>query len=132
MGLDTVATHSAAALDARVARPPRDGDDWSIELPEGCGCELCDHLRGFLRDPAQTRLEWPLAKDRRRHVHGRIDTAELPVNHQTRRVGRPYTLVLTKTNALFEREAQRRHRDGQNLGWLRVSRPARAAVRRTP
>lgn len=130
VGLDAVATHSAVALDARLARPSRDNDDWSIGLPEGCGCELCDHLRGFLQDPTQTRLEWPLAKDRRAHVHGRIDTAELPLHHQTRRVGRPYTLVLTKTNALFEREAQERHRDRQNLAWLTRNRVDRAARRR--
>jgi len=132
VGLDAVANHSVAALDARLARPSRGDGDWSIELPEGCGCALCDHLRGFLQDPTRTRLEWPLAKDRRAHVHGRIDTAELPVHHQTRRVGRPYTLVLTKTTALFEREAQQRHRDEQNLAWLSVSRPARTGVRRTP
>ncbi len=51
-------------------------------------------------------------------MHGRIDAAELPVDHQTRRVGRPYTLVLTKTDALFKRERQRRRRDEQDLAWL--------------
>jgi hypothetical protein len=79
---------------------------------------LCDDLRAFLRDPTGTRFEWPLAKDRRAHVHRRIDAAELPVEHQTRRVGRPYTLVLTKTEALFEREAQQRRRDEEDLAWL--------------
>ena len=37
------------------------------------------------------------------HVHRRIEGAELPVTHQTRRTGSPYTLVLTKTPELFER-----------------------------
>lgn len=129
-GLDTVATHSVAALYARLARPSRADDDWSIELPDGCRCELCDHLRAFLQDPTQTRLEWPLAKERRRHVHGRIDTAELPVTHQTRRAGRPYALVLTKTGALFEREAQQRLLDRQNLAWLARNGVDRAARRR--
>jgi hypothetical protein len=40
------------------------------------------------------------------------------VRHQTRRVGRPYTLVLTKTDALFEREAQQRRTEQQELVWL--------------
>jgi hypothetical protein len=44
--------------------------------------------------------------------------AELPVTHQTRRSGRPYTLVLTKTDALFERERQARRRDEDDLAWL--------------
>jgi hypothetical protein len=130
VGLDAVATHSAAALDARLARPERGNDDWSIELREGCDCELCDRLRAFLKAPTHTRLEWPLAKERRRHVHGRIDSAELPVHHQTRRAGRPYTLVLTKTGTLFEREAQRRLLDGQNRAWLARNGVGRAAPRR--
>lgn len=51
-------------------------------------------------------------------MHQRIDAAELPVKHETRRVGRPYTLILTKTDVLFEREAQQRHRDQEDLTWL--------------
>jgi hypothetical protein len=38
-------------------------------LPEGCRCELCATLEDFLSDPGETRLEWPLAKDKRMHVH---------------------------------------------------------------
>jgi hypothetical protein len=61
----------------------------------------------------------PLAKERRRHVHSRIDAAELPVRHETRRKGRPYTLVLTKDRALFDRERQAtRCRDEADLAWL--------------
>jgi 2OG-Fe(II) oxygenase superfamily len=131
VGLDTIATHVLAALEARLARPSRASDDWSIELPAGCACELCGELRAFLRDPTRASFEWPLAKERRRHVHSRIDTAELPVKHQTRRVGRPYTLVLTKTAALFERETQQRHHDQQDLTWLKRNRSDRAARRRT-
>jgi hypothetical protein len=108
----------ATRLRARLARPARAGDDWSIELPGGCACELCGTLRSFLADPARRTLEWPLAQDRRSHVHSRIDQAELPVTHQTRRQGRPYTLVLTKTAQLFEREAQQRTRDQADLDWL--------------
>lgn len=124
-GLDAVATHCSAVLEARLARPSRAGDDWSIELPKGCCCELCGELRGFLGDPIQTRFEWPLAKDRRAHVHNRIDAAELPVDHRTRRVGRPYTLVLSKTATLFDRERQERRRDEEQLAWLKPNRDAR-------
>jgi len=124
-GLDVVVSHCSATLEARLARPARADDDWAIELPEGCGCELCGELRAFLRHRTQTRFEWPLAKDRRAHVHGRIDTAELPVSHQTRRVGRPYTLVLAKTDALFQREQQQRRRDEKDLAWIGANRADR-------
>ncbi|GAA5125661.1 2OG-Fe(II) oxygenase [Haloechinothrix salitolerans] len=117
-GFDTLAADCAIRLKQRLATPPRADDDWSIPLPDGCGCELCDTLGTFLNDPTRRTYEWPLAKQRRRHVHDRIDASELPVRHQTRRTGRPYTLVLVKTQALFEREAQDRRRDEADLRWL--------------
>jgi hypothetical protein len=63
-------------------------------------------------------LEWPLATERRQHVHSRIDAAELPVTHVTRRQGRPYTLALNKTDELFVREQKARARDQADLEWL--------------
>jgi hypothetical protein len=51
-------------------------------------------------------------------VHVRIDQAELPVDHQTRRQGSPYVLVLTKSADLFDREVRQRDRDRADLGWL--------------
>ena len=128
-GLDAVAAHCTGALEARLARPARAGDDWSIELPKDCSCELCDGLRTFLHDPSRKTFEWPLAQDRRAHVHRRIETAELPVTHETRRRGRPYTLVLAKTDELFERERQHRRRDEADLAWLDRNRAALAGRR---
>jgi hypothetical protein len=72
----------------------------------------------FAEDKSRRTFEWPLAKERRQHVHARIDAAELPVTHVTRRQGRPYTLVLTKTDALFAREQEARIRDETDLKWL--------------
>ena len=118
-GFGDLAADCAARLRARLARPQRPSGDWSIELPAGgCTCDLCGTLRAFLDDKSRRAFEWPLAKQSRQHVHSRIDAAELPVTHQTRRQGRPYTLVLTKTNALFAREQEARIRDETDLEWL--------------
>jgi predicted 2-oxoglutarate/Fe(II)-dependent dioxygenase YbiX len=118
-GFGEMAADGAARLRARLARPRRAAGDWSIELPAGgCACELCDTLRIFLEDKSRRTFEWPLAQQRRQHVHSRIDAAELPVTHVTRRQGRPYTLVLAKTDALFAREQQARTRDETDLEWL--------------
>ena len=118
-GLGALAADCAARLRTRLARPQRASGDWSIELPAGtCACELCDTLRAFLGDQSRRALEWPLAKERRQHVHSRIDATELPVTHVTRRQGRPYTLVLKKTDALFAREQAARDRDEKDLEWL--------------
>jgi hypothetical protein len=118
-GFGDLAADCAARLSARLARPQRASGDWSIELPAGgCTCDLCDTLRVFVEDRSRRTFEWPLAKERRQHVHSRIDAAELPVTHVTRRQGRPYTLVLNKTDALFAREQEARTRDETDLEWL--------------
>lgn len=117
-GFDELALHCADRIRALLAQPQRAPGDWSIALPAGCACELCEVLGTFLRHPERHALDWPLAKDKRRHVHARIDDAELPVHHETRRQGRPYTLVLTKTEALAEREHLARARHEADLAWL--------------
>ena len=123
LDMSPLAQHCIQRLEARLQRPPRHQDDWSIDAPAGCECTLCSSLANFLIDRARRELEWPLAEQRRRHVHARIDAHELPVRHQTRRTGRPYTLVLTKTTALFDREAEIRRRDEADLAWLREHSP---------
>src|SRR6266567_3518067 len=118
-GFGDLAADCAARLRARLARPQRVSGDWSIELPSGgCTCHLCGTLGEFLGDKSRRTFEWPLAQQGRQHVHSRIDAAELPVTHVTRRQGRPYTLVLNKTDALFAREREARARDETDLEWL--------------
>ena len=125
VGLDALAKDCAARLRSRLARPAREAGDWSVELPaDGCGCDVCRTLRTFLAARDRRTLDWPLAKDGRQHVHARIDGAELPVTHVTRRQGRPYTLVLVKTDALFTIEDARRVKDETDLAWLAGTWPA--------
>jgi hypothetical protein len=52
------------------------------------------------------------------HIHRILDGHELPVRHVTRRQGRPYTLVLTKTGEMFTRAARERAALEANVGWL--------------
>ena len=119
VGFGKLAADCAARIRTRLGRPQRAPGDWSIELPaEGNACELCDTLREFLADPSRRAFEWPLAQKRRQHIHSRIDAAELPVSHQTRRRGRPYTLVLKKTDGLFVQEREAWVKDEADLEWL--------------
>ncbi|MGI9000064.1 MAG: 2OG-Fe(II) oxygenase [Pseudonocardia sp.] len=115
-GLDAVARDCAHRLDEIIARPLCD-DDWSIAWT-GCGCHLCVALATFLGSRSQQIHEWPLATDGRRHIHNQMEWAGLPVRHQTRRRGRPYTLVLTKTDELFTRATDARHEAVTDLAWL--------------
>lgn len=120
VGLNDLARYCVTRLEAVLARPERADDDWSIELPlPQHDCDDCGTLTAFLTDDATRELEWPLAGPRRQHIHQVIDRAELPVRHETRRSGRPYTLVLTKTDALFTQEQEARDRDTSDLAAIR-------------
>lgn len=121
-GLGTVARDCADRLGAIIARPPRAADDWSITWT-GCRCDLCDTLGTFLASTTRWNLAWPLVTDGRRHVHAQIDSAGLPVRHETRRQGRPYTLELTKTDTLFTRDTDARRQAVTDLAWLTSTGP---------
>lgn len=118
LGLLRVWEQCREELAARLAKGPRSASDWSIEPPARCGCELCRELAKFLRAKDRVELAWPLSKERRRHVHNVLDGHDLPVRHETERTGRPYSLVLRKTPALFERAAAERKAWEKDLQWL--------------
>ena len=61
-------------------------------------------------------------------MHGVIEGHRLPVTHTTIREGRPYTPVLTKQAALFEREAADRSRRKTLMTWLKEQHHAFAAA----
>lgn len=118
VGLKALHEGCARDLARRLNVPPRAADDWSITTPLRCSCKLCGTLKAYLRAPRNIRFEWPLAKEGRAHVHRAIDSQDLPVRHITRRVGRPFTLMLEKTPALFERDAAERQVWEKELQWL--------------
>ena len=116
--LETLARDCERRLTAITEGPARADDDWSVPWPGSCGCELCGTLSGFLADRVGRTLEWPLAEARRRHVKEQISVAELPVRHEIWKFGSPYTLVLTKIDELFRREARTREDAAASLpGW---------------
>ena len=122
LGLGELLEHGTSRLAAVLAAPKRSVDDWTIEPPMKCACGLCETLGQFLASEDRIRLEWPLAKDKRRHVHQQIDRYDLPVSHATKREGRPFKLMLSKRKALFTREAERREQRKRELAWLKRQR----------
>lgn len=118
LGLGPVHARCTQAFTQRLEAPVRADGDWSIATPLSCPRALGPTLTPFLRDATRTRLEWPLAEAGRAQVHRWIDDHDLPVVHTTRRSGRPYTLVLEKTRALFEREAADRRSWQAARQWL--------------
>ena len=69
----------------------------------------------FLANPDQREGRFPLAKERRRHLHGNIDRDRCDCTHVTERRGRPYTLVCTKTTASYDAVCKILERDLENL-----------------
>lgn len=122
--LATLREHCVQVLTTLVRMPVREKSNWSIPALRRCTCGLCGTLARFLVAADETRLEWPLAKDSRAHIHQILDAHNLSVTHTTRRAGRPFTLVLTKTDALFEREAKERELWEGDLRWLTKTAPA--------
>ncbi|MEO8380648.1 MAG: hypothetical protein ABI779_13365 [Acidobacteriota bacterium] len=119
LDLDPLHELCAESLTAWLSAPPRAADDWSIDAAVRCQCKLCGTLRAFLTARERRVLEWPLAEAGRQHIQRIIDGHELPVSHQTRKTGRPYTLVLTKREAVFKHAAARRNQWLKDLQWLR-------------
>lgn len=115
--------HMAGLLEARLALPVRRTDDWSVDRVGTCRRSECAEFALFLADSSRLTFEWKLAEAGRVHIEHEIATQELPVRHETRKLGRPYTLVLTKTSELFEREARVRERDERDVNWLRDRMP---------
>ncbi|MGE0385677.1 MAG: 2OG-Fe(II) oxygenase [Gammaproteobacteria bacterium] len=119
LGLGSLHEACTRELERKLDTTPRARSDWSMGTPLACKCNLCRTLGQFMRSADQRRLEWPLAKDKRAHIHQIVESHGLPMSHMTRRTGSPYTLVLEKTADLFTREAAERKRLRADLAWLR-------------
>lgn len=103
-------------LASRVAHPPRQPTDWRRAAAIRCTCADCKQLSDFLKRPNEETLRLALSKERRRHLHQIIDENRLDVTHVTERLGRPYTLVCTKTNGSYERSRKAHQLDVDHFG----------------
>lgn len=107
--------HCRSELERRTASAPQPPADFRRDATWGCKCEDCREMKQFLADPLASERGFPLAEGRRAHLHHIIQTHRIDSTHDTRRTGRPYTLVCKKTTASFERACEVFSRDVQNL-----------------
>ena len=103
----SLASSATARLSEIISRQ-RAANDWSIHMLPPCKCKDCKILKEFLSSTSTQSYVWPLAKDRRQHIHQIIDGSALPVTHVTRREGSPHKLVLKKTEELFSLDKSER------------------------
>jgi hypothetical protein len=101
-------------LETATARPPAPPADWARPTEVTCACEYCTELKDFLADPAKEVGRITAAESARGHLISNIDQHRCDVKHTLERKGRPYSLVLTKTNGSFER-AVKRYEDDRRL-----------------
>jgi len=113
-----LAAYARGRLQDRLDKPEREPGDWSIAFDRRCTCRQCQELSAFLADAASQSHDWRLVQQRRDHITSTVTQAELPVAHETIRQGRPYTLVLRKTDALFTREVAARRAAATDLARL--------------
>jgi hypothetical protein len=109
---------AAGFLIDRSAAPPPEPTDWIIPVKDGCHCADCKELLRFAADPQARTCRLPLRKDRRLHLHRRIDGDDMDMTHQTDRHGSPYTLVCTKTRRSHERRLVQYKEDIQSMRFL--------------
>lgn len=98
--LESLRVRTHELIEHRIDNANRLPGDWRLNIETGCPCADCAMLNEFLKSASQA-IGLPLAKERRRHLHGKIDGLELPVDHRTRRQGSPYVLELRKQRKLF-------------------------------
>jgi len=102
-------------LEKRTAQAPQKPTDYRRADKLSCTCGDCRALSAFLANPEQKQGRFPLAKQRRQHLHQIIDGNHCDLTHVTERRGRPFTLVCTKTTASYAAAFEIYERDLQNL-----------------
>lgn len=122
--------HCLTDLRAATARVPEPPKDWKREAKLGCKCEDCAALSRFLHDPAERVGRFPMAKQRRQHLHRQIDQHHLDCTHVTERKGSPQTLVCTKTQNSYERSRKQYEVDQIVLAELEKLEGRKTSLRR--
>lgn len=113
--------HSSEFLLQRSEYPLQPPKDWRQEVILSCKCEDCKELQTFVSEPSSQIYRFPVGKERRQHLHNMIDSNRLEMTHLTERVGRPFTLVCTKTREKYDCSLKQYHADIEFMRILQKS-----------
>jgi hypothetical protein len=105
-------------LRARIAQPLEAPKDWRRASALACSCRHCAELGRFLADPERRMWIFKAAEGEWAHVEGTITRARCDLDLTTDKRGRPYTLVCTKNQPSYDRRAEERKQDLENLARL--------------
>jgi hypothetical protein len=107
-----------AHLRVRAAEPLAPPADWNRTATLACRCRNCTELARFLADSERQTWILKAAEAERSHVEDSIRRAQVDLDLTTDRRGRPYSLVCTKNQASYERQARQRRQDLKDLALL--------------
>ena len=103
-------------LQSRTQTAPANPTNWKRDSKIAtCNCADCLRLSAFLADPTQLEARFPMAKQRRQHLHNIIERHQCDCTHETLRVGSPQVLVCKKTTASYERACKVYDQDLKHL-----------------
>ena len=129
--LGAVSRLRAACLEhlrTRVAQPLEPPTDWTRAAAHDCQCRLCKELSQYLINPSQQLWTFKAAESDRSHVMVSIQRNACDVVCVTDRRGRPYSLVCTKNQSSYDRRAEQRKRDLEDLARLGESKGKHSAA----
>ncbi|VAX37320.1 hypothetical protein MNBD_UNCLBAC01-57 [hydrothermal vent metagenome] len=102
--------HCVTYLKSSVA-PIKKPTDWFQNIRISCSCSDCKELNIFLKNPIEKEHRFRVRKDRRQHLHNKIEKHDCDMTHITKRVGSPQTLVCTKTRNTYTQKVKQREID---------------------
>ena len=105
-------------LRTRIATPLDPPRDWGRASALACSCAHCRDLSRFLADPERPTWTFKAPETGRRHVEESIRRSGCDLDLATDRRGRPYSLVCTKNQASYDRQAHQRQQDLAHLAQL--------------
>jgi hypothetical protein len=105
-------------LRIRIAQPLEAPKDWRRTSVLSCSCGRCAELGQFLADPQRRIWTFKAAEAERAHVRGTAMRARCDLDLTIDKRGRPYSLVCTKNQASYDRRANQRKQDLEDLARL--------------
>ena len=109
-----------ATLTAKTNGGIAEPATWAMKVPFTPCCRDCRDLAHFLSNPSKQVGRFKMAKNRRVHLHQKLDGSGVDASHTTEQVGSPQTLVVTKTHTYLQRQQEQQTRYLKVLAKLRA------------
>jgi len=113
-------------LQKRTAIKPTPPPTWTRSVPKSTGSrsyysydDVWEMLADFLQSPTEQVYRYTAKQDLRDRVVSAISNVKLDLSYTTSKVGRPYTLILKKTQTAYEKDLNRWNEDMVLLEKLR-------------